>query len=342
MQHNYKLHFTLDYEIHGNGDGDPWQLMVEPTYRLMNLLEKYDQTCCIMADVAEILCFREYYEQTRDDKFSVLKIEEQLRDAIRRGHDVQLHIHSSYFRAKYDGKHWDQCIEEYNMAALPYERICEMIKQCVDYLNQLLKPVKPDYRCHIFRAANWSMMPTPQIYDALVKNGIDIDTSVYKGGKQGGNVCYDYSYAFDALYHYPASRIDINNYDSKGKITEYPIYCEMHSAFYFISFIRLFRMIRAKFHRHKQNTNPTNNTQNLSSQNTDCSLFGKFPWKMDFNQATSQQLIKAFERIRERSSRTEMEIVDVILIGHSKSFITYNEIQLEPFLKYIHKDKECL
>jgi hypothetical protein len=33
------LIFTLDYEIHGNGDGSPYQLMVEPTYRLMSLME---------------------------------------------------------------------------------------------------------------------------------------------------------------------------------------------------------------------------------------------------------------------------------------------------------------
>ena len=49
---NYKLYFTLDYEIHGNGDGDPMALMVEPTYRLMSLLEKYGYT----EDDAKQLC----------------------------------------------------------------------------------------------------------------------------------------------------------------------------------------------------------------------------------------------------------------------------------------------
>ena len=66
-------------------------LMVEPTYRLMSLLEKYGQRLTIMADVAEILTFK------RVPAFgeSVAAIEQQLRDAIVRGHDVQLHIHSS-------------------------------------------------------------------------------------------------------------------------------------------------------------------------------------------------------------------------------------------------------
>ena len=49
-----KLIFTLDYEIHGNGDGDPFELMVEPTNRLMDLLDEYGAKLVIFADVAEI------------------------------------------------------------------------------------------------------------------------------------------------------------------------------------------------------------------------------------------------------------------------------------------------
>ena len=94
----YNLFFTLDYEIHGNGDGNPYALMVEPTYKLMSLLESYGQRLIIMADVAEILCFRRYWQETGKDDFHVADIERQLCDAILRGHDVQLHIHSSYLR----------------------------------------------------------------------------------------------------------------------------------------------------------------------------------------------------------------------------------------------------
>ena len=115
----YVLHFTLDYEIHGNGDGNPWNLMVEPTGRLMDLLERYGRKLTVMADVAEILAFKRYLSETGKDDFHVADIESQLKDAVRRGHDVQLHVHSSWFNARWNGKKWDQDIEEYNMAALP-------------------------------------------------------------------------------------------------------------------------------------------------------------------------------------------------------------------------------
>src|SRR5690606_37520922 len=112
---------------------DPYLLMVEPTYRLMSLMEEYWAKLTILADVAEILCFKKYWEETGEDKFSYKKIEAQLKDAIKRGHDVQLHIHSSYFKAKWDGKHWNQCVEEYNMAALTFNRINEMVQTSKSY-----------------------------------------------------------------------------------------------------------------------------------------------------------------------------------------------------------------
>ena len=336
------LIFTLDYEIHGNGDGSPYNLMVEPTYRLMDLLEKYDAKLTIFADIAEILCFKRYYEETKDDKFCYLDIIKQLQDAVKRGHDVQLHTHSSYFKAEYNGTRWEQYIEEYNMAALPYERIDEMIKQSVGFLNEILKPIKPDYECIAFRAANWSMMPTPNIYKALVNNGIRIDTSVYKGGCQGGNVSYDYRDVYSNIESYPASSENINLFDVEGKITEYPIYTLMKPFWYFISPIRVFRMIRAKFHKHRKNQVATemsgqankNDNRKLSVK----SFFRLSPWKYDFNQATSRQMIKTLKNILKKTDLKKD--LNIVLIGHSKSFLKYNEKTLEAFLRFAARQKQ--
>lgn len=336
----YRLHFTLDYEIHGNGDGNPYSLMIEPTGRLMPLLDQYGQRVTIMADVAEILAFKRYYEETGRDDFHFLEIENQLREAILRGHDVQLHIHSSWFKAEWTGKKWDQCIEEYNLAALPYERIDEMVGCCVSYLNSLLSPIRPDYKVWLFRAANWSMMPTSNIYQVLLKHGIKADTSVYKGGVQSGNVAYDYREACQQLLSYPADVRNINYIappDQEGFLTEYPIYTEMRSLAAFVTPIRLFRMVRARFHKHKKNTiirdlgSTAHNEDNRHL--TFRTLFKRIPWKMDFNQATGKQLISAMKRIMSLNIK-DRDYVDVVLIGHSKSFLKYNEKNFSRFLKW--------
>lgn len=334
---NYNLYFTLDYEIHGNGDGNPIDLMVEPTYRLMDMLEQYNQRLTIMADVAEILCFKRYWEQTGKDDFHVQEVEQQLCDAIRRGHDVQLHVHSSYFKAAWNGEHFDQCIEEYNMAALSYERITEMVSQSVKYLEDLLRPIKSDYKVWLFRAANWSMMPTPTLYQVLVEHGITHDTSVYKGGCQGGNVCYDYRHAYDNLLTYRASSKDINLQDPAGDLWEMPIYTEMRPFWDFISPIRIFRMVRAKFHKHKHQSQPQsvttdkNDNRRLSLR----SFFVNSPLKMDFNQVNGKGLVRMMKNIMRRAKREQIENLDIVLIGHSKTFVPYNEKTLRPFLQWL-------
>ncbi|MBR5327702.1 MAG: hypothetical protein IKV31_04085 [Paludibacteraceae bacterium] len=344
----YKLYFTLDYEIHGNGDGNPYQLLVEPTYRLMDMLECYGQRVTIMADVAEILCFKRYKEETGKDEFHVAEIEQQLCDAIHRGHDVQLHIHSSYFKAHWNGIHFDQCIEEYNMAALPHERINEMVGQCVEYLESLLKPIKADYKVWLYRAANWSMMPTPILYKVLTEFGITHDTSVYKGGCQGGNVCYDYRNAYDNLLSYPASAKDINRYDANGTLIEMPIYTEMRPFWSFISPIRVFRMIRAKFHKHKHNESASiSKVQQVANKDDNRKLslrsfFVKSALKMDFNQVNGRGLVHMMKNIMQRAKREHLDYVDVILIGHSKTFVPYNEKTLRTFLEWIGKHDEII
>lgn len=340
----YKIIFTLDYEIHGNGDGSPYAMIVEPTYRLMSLLEKYNAKLTILADVAEILKFKEYFYKTGDDKFNYLDIVKQLKYALSVGHDVQLHIHSSYFGAKYENGRWLQNWETYNLAQLPYPKIFKIVKECKEWLESNLKEVKPDYQCNVFRAANWSMMPSENIVKALLDNNIKIDTSVYKYGKSSGIVNYDYTDSNDALIPWFVDSKNVCNEDKSGKLLECPIYCEARYFPSFVSFIRAFRMIRAKFHRHK-----ITEESNLKISGADSNsnkfmkliriLLSKHPWKLDFNQATGTQLIKAVKIIKKNYNDIPFNL-PIILIGHSKSFIKYNEKTLMPFLKYIKRNNK--
>ena len=193
------------------------------------------------------------------------------------------------------------------------------------------------------------MMPTENIYQSLLKHGITADTSVYKGGVQGGNVSYDYREAFSNLLSYPADAQNINHLAPKHQsayITEYPIYTEMRPFWSFISPIRLFRMIRAKRHRHKHSSS-FNNPASIEINKADNrhlsvkAFFKSSPWKLDFNQATGKQLINAVKRIKDTIVE-DRDTVDIIFIGHSKSFLHYNEKTLARFLKWAYSDIEIL
>src|SRR5438105_8308253 len=144
--------------------------MVEPTGRLLRLFDEYGARLTIMADIGEILKFKEYAETRGKDDYHFVEIRTQLQEAVRTRHDVQLHIHSSYFNATHDGRRWVQDWSEYNFAGLSPRRMGEMVERGKNFLESMLRPVRADYRCEVFRAANWSVSPSANVVRALVPN----------------------------------------------------------------------------------------------------------------------------------------------------------------------------
>ncbi|HEY4245838.1 MAG TPA: hypothetical protein VGM64_03215 [Lacunisphaera sp.] len=338
--------FTLDYEIHGNGDGCPYRLMVEPTRRMMDQFDRYGAKLTILADMGEILRFKQYWEEKGRDDYHYCKIRDQLQDAIRRGHDVQLHLHSSYFNARHEGGHWIQDWSEYNFAGLPPERAREMIRLGKEYLEKLLQPVDPAYRCVVFRAANWSMSPSRTASRALIEHGFTIDTSVFKYGRRSGLVNFDYTHAPSNVVPWRASEDDVCKPDPSGNLYEFPIYSENRWIGAFFSINRIYRAALSKLHR----TAPTNLREYPSESAANktarpsqrAPLFArKSAWKADFNQCSGRQLIHALKRAEAAHGRNTGDSLPFVLIGHSKIYTRFNEWSLRPFLAFVanHRDR---
>ena len=345
----FKIIFTLDYEIHGNGEGSPLKLMVKPTSRMINLFDEYGAKLTILADIAEILKFKEYKEQTGHDEFFYDQILQQLIHAVETGHDVQLHVHTSYFKSVYNKGNWKQHYPEYDLTRLKEKRINEIIKIGKSYLESIIKPTNPEYACHVFRAANWSMHPSKNIVNALIKNNIRIDTSVFKFGKRDELVKFDYSTAKNDLIPWPVSFNDICQSDPKGKLFEIPIYCEKKSILSFITLNRIYRISVGLMHRLGKNENqsPKQTIKDISSKpnrkqilmNMINILFKKNAWKMDFNQCTGKQLIKGLLNAEKKYGHFTYDL-PFVLIAHSKIFTRSNEKSLRSFLKFIVDNNE--
>ena len=201
--------FTPDYEIHGNGVGSPMKLMVEPTYRNLDLFENYGAKLTIMAEVVEILKFKEYFETQGKDDYHYNDIIKQLKYAVMGGHDVQLHLHPSYFNAQLKNGVWEQDPRSYILKEETYDSLFMMIKQTKDFLMRTLIDVKKNYNCMAFRAGGWQMQPSTNIVRALIDNGIRIDTTVFKNGNRGGTNSFDYSSAHHSLLPWPVDENEI-------------------------------------------------------------------------------------------------------------------------------------
>ncbi|HOX56478.1 MAG TPA: hypothetical protein P5205_06665 [Candidatus Paceibacterota bacterium] len=335
--------FTLDYEIHGNGEGDPAALMVEPSARLMDQFERYGAKLTIMADVAEILKFREYKQNTGRDAYYYGAIANQLRNAVRRGHDVQLHLHASYCNARNAEGRWVQDWSEYNFAGLPFERMNELIRTGKRYLEDLLRPVSAAYKCHAFRAANWAVSPSRNVVRALLQNDIQIETSVFKYGRREGIVSFDYANAHSDLVPWPVDENDVCRKDEAGQLVEFPIYCESRWIGAFLTRNRIYRALQSRAHRvadasggysvpSKGNSRAARVVRSLSW------LTRNHAWKADFNQCTGRQLVGALKRAEARYAWLSSDL-PFVLIGHSKLFTADNERSLRPFLEFVAGEK---
>lgn len=330
--------FTLDYEIHGNGDGCPHRLMVEPTQRMLDQFDRFGAQLTIMADVAEILKFKEHRDQTGRDDFHYEAIVRQLQDAVRRGHDVQLHLHCSFLNATFDGRKWVQDWSEYNFAGLEAARLTEVVRLGKEFLESLLRPVVPTYRCRAFRAANWAVSPSRNVVRALLANGIQIDTSVFKHGRRTGLVKFDYSQAPSEMLPWRVNEDDICQQNPSGALIEFPIYTERRWIGAFVTPHRVYRACLSR--QHKVDGHPAQKTQNGASAKGGSivrslkMMTESHAWKADFNQCSGRQLVRALKRAASLHGDRAGDL-PFVLIGHSKLFTRFNERSLQPFLQFV-------
>jgi hypothetical protein len=332
--------FTLDYEIHGNGQGSPRDLMLEPTARMLRQFDRHGAKLTVMADVGEILRFRRHAEETGRDDFAYGQIAEQLELAVRTGHDVQLHVHPSYFNAELVDGRWQLDYSEYDLAGLGAERIDEIVRMGKTFLEQLLQPVDPTYACLASRSANWSMQPSADLVAALARNGIRIDTSVFKYGRRAGLVRFDYRHAHSALVPWRIDPADVCRASPRGELLEIPIYAENRRLHRFASATRVQRALQTRRHPVPGSVPANGNgagatlSAGARARRAVKLLAGRHAWKLDFNQCSARQLIAGLERARRRYDRPGRTL-PVVLIGHSKLFTERNERLLEPFLEHV-------
>ena len=170
---------TFDYEIFfGKNYGTYDEILFNPTNELLDLLDKYNVKATFFADVLSVYMCEKYGIVDYCEKFT-----SQIQDMVRRGHDVQLHIHSNWLRSTYSSGEWDFDISSYRIHSFGFDPSSEwnvnfIIKWGKRYLEDSLTKVMPEYRCIAYRAGGYGVQPHGELFKALLENGIFIDSSV--------------------------------------------------------------------------------------------------------------------------------------------------------------------
>ena len=174
------LALTDDWELRGNGTGDVREIQLRPLRRLVELYERYGARGTVNAEVMQQLTFRRLQDRHPELGRLADEWDEHLREAHRRGHDVQLHLHPQWAGAAYDGGRW-HLPGAWSILEHPPEEAYRMLAEGKEYLETLLRPVNPSYRCVSFRAGASAIAPSPFILPALARLGIVFDMSIVGG-----------------------------------------------------------------------------------------------------------------------------------------------------------------
>lgn len=198
---------TVDYEVwHPPPAGVrvDWEKdLFEPARHFLEMMEKTKIPITFFAEMGEYFWLKENDPATAEAFF------EPLKEALRLGGDVQLHLHPNWLpelgaRREGDKYHWDWT----KAKAADYPGDLEaLIRRCKQKLEQELKKVKADYQVVAFRAGAYQVQPFERLQQALRASGLYCDSSVYAGGysEERG---YDFRYASSRHQPYWADSFD--------------------------------------------------------------------------------------------------------------------------------------
>lgn len=333
---NIGLVFTLDYEIHGNGNGDFKSWAFFPTSHMLDIFDIYGAKLTIMAEMGHYWAMKRYENLFSEE---ICLFESQLRNAIERGHDVQLHFHPQWIDAQFEDGKWNL-----DFSRNTIERLCYNYNEAHFYLmkgknelQNILAPIKSDYQCVCFRAGYLQMQPSENIVKALEDAGFLSDSSVQKGAVAKDQFrVLDYSSAFSDYRPWRISYNNICNNDNTGKIFEFPILTERHFIKKIIAkIIRIITGSRKKGIEEtisgimskysvggylKEKRLISDKIKIIISKSWDC---------VDFCKSDYKDLIKSIKRVISTCKRNgDCTYVPLVLIGHSKDFFFSNHLSL--------------
>ncbi len=334
----FNLIITADYEVFGNGSGDVMTCMINPTRNLLEICNSTSAKLTIFMDVCELWAFEEVEKNGQWDLgYSPSnQIKTQLKEAIKNGHDVQLHFHPQWLDYEYQGKgNWKLNHDKWRLPSLSEKEIDLLFTKGKTTLEELLQPIKDDYVCNVFRAGGWCIQPEEHILEAMRKHGFKIESSVAQGAaNEQEDRFFDFTSAPDLPYWNVDSKVTVA---AEGSILEVPIFTAEMDGVKRSSFLakRLKRNIAFKpagcsgFAESAKRKSKLAKVADLLK--TQKNMF-------NFSDATTTEEMQWFiEKAREKYQTHEGSI-PLVMIGHPKTFA--NEKELKEFLFWANQQKD--
>jgi hypothetical protein len=226
------LIITFDYELFGNGSGDVFKHMIEPTTSILSICDKYNIKTTIFFEVVEYWSLKKEWENGNSMGYSqnpAEAIKKQLQDAFKNGHDIQLHFHPQWLGAEFTEKGWKLNLNNWKLSDFsPVEGIdqTQLLERGIKTMKEIFNPIDHKYEPTIIRAGGYNIMPSSEITKSMEKTKLFIDSSVYPGGIENGDYSqYNYEHVSLQMDYWFANPNDITlPSENKSNILEIPLF----------------------------------------------------------------------------------------------------------------------
>ena len=320
------LILTLDYELYGNGSGNVFTHIIDPTNALLKVAEQYDVHFTFFFEVIEYWKLKEEWERGNHmgyDYNPAKAMEAQMQIAYRKGHDVQLHLHPQWVDAYFENGQWKVNNDDWKLGTYNKEgdfSLIKLLQKGKETLENIIRPVDKNYQCIALRAGGYNIQPSFNLVNVMKQVGLFIDSSIYPGGKETGSLSvYDYT---NISVEKECWRVD-NELETEGNSTimEFPIV-----AFPILRLSKYFSTDRIKsFLQNKKSAKDTFESKTGGKKST---LYRKIKFLFDSECQTWDFCLfpvfmhkKFLKKVREQNRKI------AVLVGHPKSYVSSNGLK---------------
>ena len=319
------IYITLDYELFfGNKSGSVEKCIIEPTEKLLNLVDPYSIkfTCFVDAGyLVKLEMLKDEFPKLEED---YNKISNQIRYLAHNGHGIELHIHPHWEDSYFDGQDWIFDTSRYKLSDFNDQEVMNITTT----YNNVLKRISGQPPV-AYRAGGWSAQPFAPIKKALAANNVFIDSSVYPGGfYNSANQKFDFRGVPQYKTSYNFSK-DLVVEDVYGDFKEIPISSIKVSPFFFWQFA-LTKLSKEDQHKSFGDGYAVGMNKKemlrllLTPSNSVVSIDGY----------KSKLLNKSLRNYHRGTSNSG----NFVLIGHPKAFTPYSLNKLEKFISSTYKE----
>lgn len=169
---------SQDYELFFHRSGSIEKCLLEPCELLLDFANKTDIRITFFVD-AGMLCRMQNLAPTNPSiERDLSRVKRHLESVAAKGHEIGLHVHPHWEDTRWQNEAWDFSDSRYRLDEFPDAEIAEIVSRYTAALNELC-----DGSVTTYRAGGFCIEPFSQVRDALLKEGITVDSSVVPGAR---------------------------------------------------------------------------------------------------------------------------------------------------------------